>query len=131
MTTKNFFTYQALLNISFGLGLLFLPQMMVDMYLVQKGDMSAALDFLARSYGTALTGLGLMAYMIRDSQASLARYVFLLGTMVTGILVTCVHVRAIFQGVENNMAWGTVILLLIVTAWSGWLVSQEDPKTLA
>ena len=104
--------------------------MLVDMYMTDKGAMSAALDFLARSYGTALVGLGFMAYMVRNAQPSLARYGFLLGTAVTGVLITGVHLRAIFQGVENNLAWGTVILLLIVTAWSGWLVSKEDAKTL-
>ena len=130
MTTKNFFLYQALLNISFGLGLLFVPQMIVDTYAVHKIDVTDLFDMMARSYGTALTGLGVSAYLMRDAQPSTARYAFLLATCVTGVLVTIVHLRAIFQGVENNLAWGTVILLLIVTAWSGWLVSKEDAKTL-
>ena len=130
MTTKNYFIYQSLLNASFGIGLLLMPQMMIDTYAVNKTAVTDAFDFVARSYGTALMGLGVAAYLMRNAQPSLARYAFLLATCVTGVLVTIIHLRAIFQGVQNNMAWLTVLLLVVVTAWSGLLVSKEDKAVL-
>lgn len=130
MTAKNFFIYQSILNVSFGIGLLFIPQIMIDTYSIHKLDVTDTFDMVARSYGTALTGLGIAAYLMRDAKPSLARYAFLLATCVTGVLVTIVHLKAIFQGVENNMAWLTVLLLVVVTVWSGLLVSKEDRKVL-
>lgn len=130
MTTRNFFIYQSLLNASFGIGLLFMPQFLVDTYMTEKGEISGTLDFIARSYGTALIGFSSIAFMMRDSKPSLARYAFLLATCVTGILVTIVNIRAILQGVENNLAWGTVLLLIVIIAWSGLLVSKEKAQIL-
>lgn len=130
MTTKNFFICQALLNASFGLGLLLMPQTLVDMYGTQKSDVSGAFDLVARSYGTLLTSLGIMAYLMRNTKPSLARYFYLLGTSIAGLLVTGVHLKAILQGVENNLAWLIVLSTSIIMVWSGLLVSKEDRKTL-
>jgi hypothetical protein len=130
MTAKNFFYCQALLNISFGLGLLLTPQMLMDMYSVQTSDVSGMLDVIARSYGTLLTSLGIMAFLMRDAKPSLARYVYLFGTAIAGFLATVVHLKAILQGVENNLSWLVVLSTSIIMVWSGYLVSKEDRKTL-
>lgn len=130
MTAKNFFLCQALLNASFGLELLLMPQMLVDMYGSQKSDVSGTFDLVARSYGTLLTSLGIMAFLMRDTKPSLARYFYLLGTTIASVLVTGVHLKAIFQGVENNLAWIIVLSTSIIMVWSGLLVSKENRKVL-
>jgi hypothetical protein len=130
MTAKNFFYCQALLNISFGLGLLLTPQMLMDMYSVQTSDVSGTFDVIARSYGTLLTSLGIMAFLMRDAKSSLGRYVYLLGTAIAGFLATVVHLKAILQGVENSLSWLVVLSTSIIMVWSGYLVSKEDRKTL-
>ena len=130
MTTKNFFIYQTLLNLGFGLGLLFVPQMMIDTYASQKTELTGTLDLIARGYGTGLIDLGICAYLMRNAKASLARYAFLVATCVTGVLVTIVHIRAILRGDENSLGWLTVLLLVIVTAWSAMLLSKEKTHGL-
>jgi uncharacterized membrane protein len=130
MTAKNFFIYQTLLNLGFGLGLLFVPQMMLDTYGGQKVDVTGAFEIVARGYGTGLIGLGIAAYLMRNAKASLARYAFLVATCVTGVLVTIVHIRAILRGDENSLGWVTVLLLVIVIAWSGMLLSKEKTDVL-
>ena len=119
-----------LLNASFGLELLLMPQMLVDMYGSQKSDVSGTFDLVARSYGTLLTSLGIMAFLMRDTKPSLARYFYLLGTTIASVLVTGVHLKAIFQGVENNLAWIIVLSTSIIMVWSGLLVSKENRKVL-
>jgi hypothetical protein len=130
MTAKNFFICQAILNIGFGLGLLFAPQMLADMYGSQKMDVTGIFDIIARSYGTLLTSLGITAFLMRDAKPSIARYYYLLGTALAGFLVSVVHLRGIFQGVENSMAWLVVLSTSIITVWSGFLVSIENRKFL-
>ena len=130
MTTKNFFTFQTLLNFGFGLGLFFFPQMMVDTYGGQKTDVGGTFEIVARGYGTALIGLGIAGFLMRNAGASLARYAFLVATCVSAILVTMVHIRALLRGDENSLGWITVLLLGIIVAWSGMLISKEDRKVL-
>jgi hypothetical protein len=88
MTAKNFFLCQTILNISFGLGLLLTPQMLVDMYVVQKTDVTDMFDVV-------------------------------------------VHLKGIFQGVENPMAWLVVLSTSLITVWSGLVVSRENKEVLA
>ena len=130
MTTKNFFTFQTLLNFGFGLGLFFFPQMMVDTYGGQKTDVGGTFEIVARGYGTALIGLGIAGFLMRNAGASLARYAFLVATCVSAVLVTGVHIRALLRGDENSLGWITVVLLGIIVAWSGMLLSKEDRKVL-
>jgi uncharacterized membrane protein len=130
MTAKNFFIYQTLLNLGFGLGLLFVPQTMMDTYGGQKIDVTGAFEIVARGYGTGLIGLGIAAYLMRNAKASLARYAFLVATCVTGVLVTIVHIRALLRGDETSLGWLTVLLLVIVIAWSGMLLSKEKTDVL-
>lgn len=130
MTTKNFFIYQTLLNFGFGPRLFFFPQMMLDTYGGQKTDVTGTFEIVARGYGTGLIGLGIAAFLMRDAKASLARYAFLVATCVSAVLVTMVHIRALLRGDENSLGWLTVLLLGIVIAWSGVLISKEDRKVL-
>lgn len=130
MTTKNFFTYQAILNLIFGIPLLFVPQMLTDMYGTPHTDTTGTVETLSRAYGTALIGLGVCAFMVRQAQPSLARNAFLFATFVSGLLTIIVHVRAINLGFENYTGWVTVLLLVVLVVWSGLLVSKEDRKVL-
>jgi uncharacterized metal-binding protein len=67
---------------------------------------------------------------MRDSEPSLARYYYLFGTCIAGLLVTLVHLKAIFQGVENSMSWLVVLSTSLITVWSGLVVSTENKEGL-
>ena len=105
--------------------------MMLDTYGGQKTDVGGTFEIVARGYGTALIGLGIAGLLMRNAGASLARYAFLVATCVSAVLVTMIHIRALLRGDENSLGWITVVLLGIIVAWSGMLISKEDRKTLA
>jgi hypothetical protein len=130
MTAKNFFIYQGILNLAFGLGLLITPQMMVDTYGTTKLTVTDTFDIVARGYGTLLTGLGITALIMRNTKPSLARYAYLIGTLLSSLLVTIIHIKAIFQGTENNLAWITVLVTGSIAVWSGLLFSKEKRDVL-
>ena len=120
MTTKNFFTYQTLLNFGFGLGLFFFPQMMVDTYGGQKTDIGGTFEIVARGYGTALIGLGIAGFLMRNAGASLARYAFLVATCVSAVLVTIVHIRALLRGDGNSLfpkPHTTIIAVIVLISY--------------
>ena len=130
MTTRNFFIYQSILNLAFGIALLLAPQMMLDTYGGQKTDLTGTLEIVVRGYGTALMALGIAAYLMRKAKFSLAMYAFLVATFVSAILVIIIHIRAILRGDENSLGWLTVLLIVIIAAWSGMLISKEKRDTL-
>lgn len=130
MTAKNYFIYQTLINLLFGIPLLLIPQMLTDMYGTPHTDTTGTVETLSRAYGTALIGFGICAFMLRNSQPSLSRYAFLFASFVSDLLVTGVHVRAIILGFENYTGWLTVLSLIILVAWSGLLLSKEKQQIL-
>lgn len=130
MTTRNFFIYQSILNLAFGIGLLLAPQMMLDTFGGQKTDLTGTLEIVVRGYGTSLMALGIAAYLMRKAKFSLAMYAFLVASFVAAILVIIIHVRAILRGDENSLGWLTVLLIGIIAAWSGLLISKEKRATL-
>lgn len=74
--------------------------------------------------------LGIAAYLMRKAKFSLAMYAFLVASFVAAILVIIIHVRAILRGDENSLGWLTVLLIGIIAAWSGMLISKEKRATL-
>ena len=130
MTAKNFFIFQSIINGIFGLGLLLVPQMMTDSFAVQKTEVTGLLGFVGRSYGTLLIGVAVMAFLMRNAQASKARYAYIFGTVVACALILFVHIQAILQGVENSSGWLTVVLVTIIGAWSALLISKENSQDL-
>jgi hypothetical protein len=130
MTTRNFFIYQSIANLTFGIGLLLAPQMMVDAFGGQKTEITGTLEIVARGYGSLLMSLGIAAYLMRKAKFSLAMYAFLVASFVAAILVIIIHVRAILRGDENSLGWLTVLLIGIIAAWSGMLISKEKRATL-
>ena len=130
MTTKNFFIFQALVSLGYGIPLLFAPSMLTAMYTTQTLDVSGALDILSRGYGTLLIGVGIGCWTARDAGASLARRSMLLMPTIGNTLVTIVHIKAILQGTENALGWTTVLITAVLAVWAGLLWSKETGANL-
>ena len=130
MTAKNFFLYVVVIDFAFGLGLLFVPQIIVDMYALEKGMDLGSFDALARGYGTLLTATGVGAYWVRNAAPSVGRQgLFIIG-LVGSILVAILHIWAMQKGFENGMAWSIVLFSTIAAAWAGLLLSKEKGMSL-
>jgi hypothetical protein len=105
-----------IIAIGFGIPLLFFPQLMIDIYAVQKTEVTGILDLASRGYGSLLIALGIACFAIRNTQSVQVRRAFLLMLAISNPLTLIVHIRAIMQNTENSMGWGTVLCLGILTA---------------
>jgi inner membrane protein involved in colicin E2 resistance len=130
MTAKNFFIFQTFLSVSFGIGLILAPQMLIDMYANQKAEISGILDTISRGYGTLLTAFGILAYLSRNAKPSQLRQAFFISSCIGNTLVTIVHIRAILQGTENTLSWTIVLATAAAAVWSGLLLSKEKEQIL-
>ena len=97
---------------------------------ITKVEMTPKFDAIARGYATALMGVGIASYLIRDAVPSLARLGFFMLAMVTNSLVTIVGIRTLLRGEENSSAWITVLLTAFLLVWSAMLWSKDRELAL-
>ena len=125
MTYKNLAIFSSLVGLAYGLPLLFAPQAIIDMYSTDKSSLSGIALHVCRGYGALLTAVGIGGFTAMNAMPSIARRGILVITVINTGLATILNFLAVNNGVENNMAWGTVLVVGIIAVWSGWLLSQE------
>jgi hypothetical protein len=125
MTVKNLFIFSSLVAFAFGLPLLFVPQTIIDLYAVDKSALTGIALHVSRAYGALLTAFGIGGLMSLNANVSHGRRGLLIITAVNGALAMILNILAITNGVENNLAWLTVVTLIVITAWSSLLLSKE------
>ena len=130
MTTKNFFIFQAFVCLVYGIPLLLAPEFFINLSALSKIEMTSKLENISRGYATALMGIGVASFLVRDALPSLARRGFFVLAFVANTLVTFVNIRSILRGDENNSAWITVLLTAFLSVWSGWLWSKDKGLVL-
>jgi hypothetical protein len=128
MTARNFFIFQAILSLGFGIPLLLVPLMLTSVYVASLPDTTGIVETLSRGYGTLLIAVGILSYMMRNVKSSSAKYAFFVSVFIGNLLVTIVHIRAIIIGFENSAGWSTALLTAIAAAWAGLLMTKEKEQ---
>lgn len=125
MNFKNLCIVNGIVCLLFGLQLLIIPASLGGFYLLEGESLTEISLFIGRLYGAVLMGLGIGFVISTKAQASYARRGILTIITVGNILGTIVHIYGILQGIENNMGWSTVVLLIVLAVWGGMLLSKE------
>ncbi len=125
MTLRNLFIFNAVVNLLFGATLVLFPMILVDMYLVDSSQATAALLVIARAYGGLILGLGVALWSARNAQASLGRRALLQMVVVANAIAAAVYVFAILTNVYNSMGWNIVAINVVLTVWGGSLLAKE------
>lgn len=99
--------------IVFGLAFVLVPGQLMSYYGLNVGD--ATLFYIARLFGAALVGIGLMNWSARSSEASGARSAIVMGNMVGDGIGTVIAVMAQLGGVTNALGWSTVAIYALLT----------------
>ncbi|MFM7840124.1 MAG: hypothetical protein ACKO6K_11180 [Chitinophagaceae bacterium] len=117
MTTKNYFLVSAVLDVLFGVSLVFLPDMMTQQYLVDSASQNSATILLCRLFGSLLLSLAVGLFIARDAGPSSARKGLVIAAVIVQVAYVITHVTAINQGVEKPFAWGTVGISVVMFFW--------------
>jgi hypothetical protein len=125
MNTKNYFFVHSIVNLLFGVGLIFLPGMMTDQYLADPAMRTNVTDFISRLLGVVVLAIALGLYLSSTAGPSPARKAFLIASLVANWGNVFVHVMAINEGIEKSFAWGTVATLGFMGIW-GLLVLRSS-----
>ena len=124
MTIKTFFIVISILALVHGIGFVLIPEQVAASYGMAT---SASTVLIARLFGAALLGLGLIFWFARDGSSELVRGVLaaiIIGNTV-GLIVVVMGTTA---GTLNSMGWLAALIYLFGAAGSGYFVKTRSPQ---
>jgi hypothetical protein len=126
MNTRTVLTLSAVVAVIFALGLLLMPAFMGTLY--GTGTSPNQL-LLARLFGAALLGFGVINWAARDMDYSALRPI-ILGNLVGDVVGFIVCVQGTLAGVMNSTGWLSVALYLLLALGFGYLQFMGQPTSI-
>lgn len=124
MTIKTFFTIISVLALVHGAGFVLVPEQVAASYGMAT---SASTVLMARLFGAALLGLGLIFWLARDGSSESARGVFI-ATIVGNTVGLIVVVMGTIAGTLNSMGWVAAVIYLFGATGSVYFMMQRSPQ---
>ncbi len=125
MNPKIYFIAQAIICLTFGLGLTFVPDLLGKLYLTDPNWINEGAKFIAICFGTLLISNAIANWSTRNAEMSIGRRAFLISGFLSNVFLAIVTTNAILTNIETSAAWGTVIQTIIFGIWSGLLLMKE------
>lgn len=113
----------AFATIAFGSGFIIAPVLISSLYGLPS---TATSEFALRMYATALIGIGLLAWLFRQSQNRDIQKPLLLAFFVTDFSGFLVAFFAKLVGMMNSFGWSLVALLLLFSAAFAYLLFAQQ-----
>lgn len=126
MTVKNLFVFVALMCFLPGIIMTFAPDFMAAQYLTNSASVNESTKFVAQGWGIMLIVKGIILWYAREAGPSLARKALVLASLLENLALIVLHLLAITNGLETAVAWGQVLISVVITVWSGMLLRQEE-----
>jgi hypothetical protein len=121
MTIKTFFSIIAVLALVHGVGFVLVPEQVAASYGMAT---SVSTILMARLFGAALIGLGLVFWFARGGTSETSRGV-LISTVVGNTIGLIVVVLGSVAGTLNSMGWVAALIYLFGAAASGYFVMSR------
>ncbi len=129
MKTGSFLALTGIVAILFGVGFLFVPETLLPLYGAPSPvDAHAVVN--VRYFATALIGWGLINWFVRTSHDREALRAVLIGNVAGEVLGLLVTFQAMLAGLQNALAWSTVLVYTLLAAGSLYLL-VSDAKQVA
>lgn len=125
MKLNTWFVVHAVLALVFGLGMIFMPGILMSMY--GAGGIVSVSPLFVQLFGSTLIGTAALLWLMRDVSDTAARRVVCIGYFVYAVLATIVSTIAQLSGVFNVMGWSTPgHLLIFALAYAYFLFIKKD-----
>ena len=127
MNTRTVLTVAAVIAVIFALGLILIPDFMGTIYGLGTSPVQA---LIARLFGSALLGFGLMNWAAKDMEYAALRPI-ILGNLAGDTVGLIVCAMGTLGGVMNSMGWLSVVLYLVLVLGFGYLYFMGQPVSVA
>ncbi len=125
MSVKIFLAILAILAVAFGVGFLVAPAALGSVYGTQNTPTS---ELMARFFGDALLGWGLILWFARNFDGAPLRFV-LLATGVADVVAVVFAAESVMAGVVNAIGWSTVLIYLFGAVGSFYFLMAGPHQT--
>ena len=102
MNIRTAFTINTVMALLFGIGFLLLPGFLLPIFGMSSAPAAA---FLAQLLGSALIGIAVVSWLVRDSGYSPPVRAILIGLLIFNVLGFIVSLLAVLTGVMNAVGW--------------------------
>ena len=117
MKLKTLLVISSIVGLLFGLGFILAPAWTEASYGV---NLDTGGQLLARFMGSAYLGLAVIFWMARNTTNLETRRILVVGGFVTMVLGLIVSLYDRFMGIENALAWSTVVIFLLLSIGFGY-----------
>jgi hypothetical protein len=111
MKLSNFFVINSVIALIYGISYQLAPTAVLSLYGVTQ---SPGATLLARLFGAALIGIGLLTWFSRNIKDSDAQHAIILSMLVYDVIGVIVCVNGIVSGAMNAVGWTGVAIFLIL-----------------
>jgi hypothetical protein len=122
MSFRTLLLAKAAVCLAFGLPLLIAPGWLFG---ILGGTLGPAGTFAAREYGAAMSGTLMLTWLARDVPDRIARRAILADLLVYDAIGVVIAVAITVTAVLNALGWGIVMIYLLFTAGSAYLLMEE------
>jgi hypothetical protein len=106
MNLNSLFVVNFILALVFGLGLMFVPSTISDLY---AAELTPAGAFMGQLFGACLIGFAILSWFARGIAEFATRQVFAMMFLVGYVLAFVISLIAQTKGVLNNLGWVNVV----------------------
>lgn len=124
MKRSTFLSAAALIGIVFGLGMLIMPEQAFAMYAITLDGGSRA---IAQSLGALVLSVGIMNWIVRNAEDSVALRAVLYGNLAIHALTLVTDILAVTSGAINEQGWISVGLHVVLGGGFGYFAFAK-PK---
>jgi hypothetical protein len=127
MNFRNVMLVSGALALGFGIGFAIIPAPIASLYGL---DLSVSGIFIARLFGVALAGYGILSWLFRNVTELHTQILVLLAFLITdgaGFFVSLVYQ---LDGLMNPMGWSIVLIYLFLSLTFGYLYFANRRATV-
>lgn len=124
MTLRNLFLTNAIIALLYGIVMLVIPAQFLGFYDVSVNAGGAVIGQL---FGTALVAVGLICWLARDAEESVARDAIVVALLWSDVIGAVVCILAAVSGAVNGLGWTSVALYVMLA--TGYAYFKYVPQT--
>jgi len=112
------FIFNTIAALGYGVGLLVIPSTMLSLHGISQMPSSI---LMARYFGVALLGIGLITWLARNTDDSRVRDAITLGLPISYIVGFILSLQSTLSGQMNTLGWLPVVIYLLLILGYGYI----------
>jgi len=126
MTSKNLFTFNAIICFLFAIPLLAVPAQFLSQYMIETDQLGSAGSAVSKAYGGMILALGVALWMGRNAMGeSLARKILLWYVLIGNACAFFAYMVPALNGLINPRIYTSVVLAAVLALWAAFLIFKK------